>query len=119
MIAGLHHVQLAMPRGQEAAAREFYAGVLGMNEVPKPPHLAVRGGVWFSAGSTQVHLGVEEDFRPAKKAHPALLVRGLQALRDRCAAAGRSVVEDQPLDGFDRCYVSDPFGNRLELLEPI
>ena len=68
MIAGLHHVQLAMPRGQEAAAREFYAGVLGMTEVPKPPHLAVRGGVWFSAGSTQVHLGVEEDFRPAKKA---------------------------------------------------
>jgi len=119
MIAGLHHVQLAMPRGQEGSAREFYAGVLGMTEVPKPAHLAVRGGVWFSAGTTQVHLGVEEDFRPAKKAHPALLVRGLQALRDRCAAAGRSVVEDQPLDGFDRCYVSDPFGNRLELLEPV
>jgi len=119
MIAGLHHVQLAMPRGQEASAREFYAGVLGMIELPKPPHLAVRGGVWFWAGSSQVHLGVEEDFRPAKKAHPALLVRGLRALRDRCAAAGVSLVEDQPLDGFDRCYVSDPFGNRLELLEPV
>jgi len=76
MIVGLHHVQLAMPRGEEASAREFYAGVLGMTEVPKPPHLAVRGGVWFSAGNTQVHLGVDEDFRPAKKAHPALLVRG-------------------------------------------
>ena len=119
MIAGIHHVQLAMPRGEEASARTFYAGVLGMTEVPKPPHLAVRGGVWFSAGSAHVHLGVEEDFRPAKKAHPALLVRGLRTLRDRCAAAGVSVLEDQPLDGFDRCYVSDPFGNRLELLEPV
>jgi catechol 2,3-dioxygenase-like lactoylglutathione lyase family enzyme len=118
MIAGLHHVQLAMPRGEEAAAREFYGGVLQMEEVLKPPHLAVRGGVWFSAGHAEVHLGVEDEFRPAKKAHPALLVHGLAALRARCTAAGISLVEDQPLEGFDRCYVSDPFGNRLELLEP-
>jgi catechol 2,3-dioxygenase-like lactoylglutathione lyase family enzyme len=117
MIAGLHHVQLAMPRGREAEARTFYASVLGMTEIVKPPHLAVRGGVWFSAGGAQLHLGVEDDFRPAKKAHPALIVRGLRDLRARCEASGVPVAEDQPLDGFDRCYVSDPFGNRLELLE--
>jgi catechol 2,3-dioxygenase-like lactoylglutathione lyase family enzyme len=119
MIAGLHHVQLAMPRGKESDARAFYSGVLGMREVAKPPHLAIRGGVWFSTGATELHLGVEEDFRPARKAHPALLVRGLSELRGRCLSSGVSVEDDQPLDGFDRCYVSDPFGNRIELLEPV
>ncbi len=119
MIVGLHHVQLAMPRGREADARTFYAGVLGLIEVAKPRHLAVRGGVWFSAGSAQVHLGVEDDFRPARKAHPALLVRDLAGLRARCVASGVEVVDDQPLEGFDRCYVTDPFGNRVELLEPV
>lgn len=119
MIVGLHHVQLAMPRGKEADARTFYAGVLGLVEVAKPPHLAVRGGVWFSAGGTQVHLGVEDDFRPARKAHPALLVRGLTELRARCVASGIDVIDDQRLEGFERCYVTDPFGNRVELLEPV
>jgi len=100
-------------------ARAFYRDALGMTEVEKPELLKPRGGCWFRAGAAEIHIGVEEGFAPAKKAHPALLVRGLRTLRDRCAAAGVSVVEDQPLDGFDRCYVSDPFGNRLELLEPI
>jgi catechol 2,3-dioxygenase-like lactoylglutathione lyase family enzyme len=108
-----------MPRGREDDARAFYAGVLGFTERPKPPHLAARGGAWFHAGSAEVHLGVEDDFRPAKKAHPALLVRGLHALADRCAAAGIAVTRDEPLPGFDRVYVADPFGNRIELLEPL
>ena len=116
MIAGLHHVQLAMPRGQEAAAREFYAGVLGMTEVPKPPHLAVRGGVWFSAGSTQVHLGVEEDFRPAKKAHPALRCADYDGLVARLRAAAVDVQDDNSIPEMRRCHISDPFGNRIELI---
>ena len=119
MIVGLHHVQLAMPRGEEQAARGFYGAVLGMTEVAKPAHLAVRGGVWFAAGTTQLHLGVEDEFRPARKAHPALLVRGLRELRARCTSAGLEVFDDHPLEGFARFYVSDPFGNRIELLEPV
>lgn len=107
-----------MPAGQEDAARAFYAGVLGLEEEPKPPNLARRGGVWFRHRDLRLHLGVETDFRPAKKAHPALLVRGLAELAARCAAAGYPPITDEPLDGFDRIYLSDPFGNRLELLEP-
>jgi catechol 2,3-dioxygenase-like lactoylglutathione lyase family enzyme len=118
-IVALHHVQLAMPRGQEDAARAFYCGVLGFVESPKPPHLAVRGGAWFRAGAAEVHLGVEAEFRPAKKAHPALLVHGLSELAARCVAAGFPVVADEPLPGYDRVYVADPFGNRIELLEPL
>ena len=118
MIRGLHHVQLAMPRGREADARAFYSDVLGMTEQPKPEHLARRGGVWFSSGDAQLHLGVEDDFRPAKKAHPALLVSNLDRIVDRCTAAGVPVNRDQPLPGYRRAYVADPFGNRIELLEP-
>ncbi len=118
-IIGLDHVQLAMPPGQESLARQFYSGVLGLVEEPKPANLARRGGVWFRGGSLRLHLGVESDFRPARKAHPALLVTGLAALADRCRAAGHPPTTDEPLDGFDRLYVSDPFGNRLELLEPV
>jgi catechol 2,3-dioxygenase-like lactoylglutathione lyase family enzyme len=117
-ITALHHVQLAMPRGREDDARAFYAGVLGFSELPKPPHLAKRGGAWFRSGGAEVHLGVEDDFRPAKKAHPALLVDDLAALAATCAAAGYATVSDQPLEGFDRLYVDDPFGNRIELLQP-
>jgi catechol 2,3-dioxygenase-like lactoylglutathione lyase family enzyme len=116
-IYGLDHVQLAMPRGAEAEARAFYGGVLGMEEVAKPPHLAVRGGVWFSGGAASVHLGVEDDFRPAKKAHPALLVEGLAELAARCEAAGHTLRRDEPREGYDHVYVSDPFGNRVELAE--
>jgi len=106
-----------MPPGEEGKARAFYAGVLGMEEVEKPPALAARGGVWFKAGEAHVHLGVEPDFRPARKAHPALRVRNLGALIARLRSAGAQVIDDEALPGFDRIYTSDPFGNRLELLE--
>jgi catechol 2,3-dioxygenase-like lactoylglutathione lyase family enzyme len=117
-ILGLDHVQLAMPAGQEDAARRFYCGVLGLVEDPKPANLAARGGVWFRGGALRLHLGVDPDFRAARKAHPAILVRGLAGFAARCRAAGFAPVADEPLDGFDRLYVFDPFGNRLELLEP-
>lgn len=117
-VSGIEHVQLAMPVGEESAARAFYGDVLGMVEEPKPANLAARGGAWFRGGSARVHLGVEAEFRPARKAHPALLVDDLAALLDRLRAAGYATVTDEPLEGFDRCYVSDPFGNRIELLQP-
>ena len=119
MIAGVHHVQLAAPPGCEPAARAFYGELLGLSEVPKPDALRARGGVWFAAGDQQLHVGVEADFRPARKAHPALLVRDLPALVAQLAAAGVELVDDEPLPGYDRVYAYDPFGNRLELLEPI
>jgi catechol 2,3-dioxygenase-like lactoylglutathione lyase family enzyme len=117
-ILRIEHVQLAMPSGREDDARRFYAGVLGVPELPKPPHLAARGGVWFEQGEVKIHLGVEQDFRPAKKAHPALLVSDLPALAIALRAAGFSVVDDEPLEGYDRLYTADPFGNRIELMEP-
>jgi catechol 2,3-dioxygenase-like lactoylglutathione lyase family enzyme len=118
VLEGLDHVQLAMPAGGEAQARSFYADLLGLPEVPKPPHLAVRGGCWFERGALKVHLGVDGDFRPARKAHPAFLVSGLAGLLERLRTAGVPIVDDEPLEGFDRAYVDDPFGNRIELLEP-
>lgn len=116
-ILGIDHVQLAMPVGEEDKAREFYAGLLGIPEVPKPAALARRGGLWFEQGHVKIHLGVENDFRPARKAHPAFLVRDLAALVRRFGDAGVQVVDDDSLPGYDRVYVSDPFGNRLELME--
>jgi catechol 2,3-dioxygenase-like lactoylglutathione lyase family enzyme len=118
-VVALDHLQLAMPRGREADARAFYGNVLGLAELTKPPHLATRGGVWFVLGSQQFHLGVEDDFRPARKAHPALLVHDLRGMRMRLEQDGFAPYEDEPLAGYERFYVSDPFGNRLELLEPI
>src|SRR5262245_60163867 len=106
-----------MPPGEEAKARAFYSGVLGMEEIEKPPVLATRGGVWFRAGEAHVHLGVEREFRPARKAHPAFRVRELSSLVAKLRAAGAEVIDDEALPGFDRIYTSDPFGNRLELLE--
>jgi len=114
----IHHVQLAMPAGEEAAARAFYAGVLGMREVAKPEALADRGGAWFRGGGVEFHLGVEQGFRPARKAHPGILVSGLDHLAARLAAAGCDVTWDGALPGFRRFYATDPFGNRLELMEP-
>lgn len=118
-VYGLDHVQLAMPRGLEDQARSFYRDVLGLVEVDKPAVLAARGGVWFACGAQQLHLGVEEDFRPARKAHPGLLVKGLVELVGLCEAAGYEVKHDADLPGYDRVYVTDPFGNRVELMEPI
>lgn len=117
-VHALHHLQLAMPRGAEDEARAFYGGVLGLSEIPKPPNLARRGGVWFELGALQLHLGVEEDFRPARKAHPALLVEDLAALVAECRRTGVPVAAGEPLPGFDRVYLADPFGNRIEILQP-
>jgi catechol 2,3-dioxygenase-like lactoylglutathione lyase family enzyme len=117
-ILALDHVQIAMPPGREAEARAFYHGLLGIPEAPKPAHLAVRGGCWFERGALKLHLGVEAGFVPARKAHPAFIVRDLPVLVARLAAAGHAASEDQPLDGYDRVYVDDPFGNRLELMQP-
>jgi catechol 2,3-dioxygenase-like lactoylglutathione lyase family enzyme len=114
----LEHVQLAMPPGGEALARAFYGGVLEIPEISKPPNLAKRGGCWFERGDLKIHLGVESEFRPARKAHPALLVVDLQVLVDRLKSAGHDVREDEPLEGYHRVYVDDPFGNRIELMEP-
>ncbi|MEW2247108.1 VOC family protein [Streptomyces sp. NPDC006975] len=118
MITALDHVQLAAPPGSEDALRAFYTGVLGMTEVPKPPALAARGGCWFQAGGVQLHLGVEEDFRPARKAHPGLRVTGIEAYAAQLTAGGAEVVWDDNLPGHRRFYAEDPVGNRLEFLEP-
>jgi catechol 2,3-dioxygenase-like lactoylglutathione lyase family enzyme len=117
-LRALEHVQLAMPPGGEERARAFYRDVLGLPEIAKPPDLARRGGCWFERGSLKVHLGVDRDFRPAHKAHPAFLVTGLAELAAACRARGYPVNDDEPLAGYERIYVSDPFGNRIELLEP-
>ncbi len=116
-ILGIEHVQLAMPRGEEDKARAFYSGLLGIPEVPKPEELAKRGGVWFERGAVKVHLGVEADFRAARKAHPAFLVHDLEGLARRLREAGVEVMDDGLLPGYARVYVADPFGNRLELME--
>jgi len=116
-ILTIHHVQLTMPRGAEDEARSFYTGVLGLQEILKPPTLAARGGVWFGTGAVQLHLGVEADFRPARKAHPALLVDDLHRLEEACRSAGFTPQRDDELPGYARFYVADPFGNRLELLQ--
>ena len=113
----IDHVQLAMPPGEEQRAREFYEKILGLSVQEKPENLTTRGGVWFTNGSLKVHLGVETDFRPSRKAHPAFRVEGLAQLRNKCEDAGYPTVDDEPLAGFQRFYVSDPFGNRIEFLE--
>ncbi|WP_406415568.1 VOC family protein [Streptomyces sp. NBC_01614] len=119
MITAVDHVQLAAPPGSEDGLRAYYAGVLGMTEIPKPPVLAARGGCWFQAGPVQLHLGIETDFRPAKKAHPGLRVTGIEAYAARLAARGAAVTWDDDLPGHRRFYSYDPVGNRLEFLEPI
>lgn len=118
-LAGLHHVQLAMPPGAEELCREFWGDVLGMTELEKPPVLAARGGCWFRGGGLEVHLGVEEGFRPNRKAHPGILVTSLQALAKRLEDKGVSVIWDDNFPGHDRFYAFDKLGNRLEFLEPV
>ncbi len=120
--AMIHHVQLACPPGSEDASREFYAGVLGLAEVPKPSALAARGGCWFRGSGElagiELHLGVEAEFRPAAKAHPGLLWPDLDSLAGRLEAAGHPVRWDDEFPGMRRFYSADPHGNRLEFLAP-
>ena len=116
-ILAYDHVQLAMPAGREAEARAFYAALLGFAEAAKPANLARRGGCWFELGPIKLHLGVEADFRPARKAHPAFLVSDLASLCARLADAGHPSRTDEPLEGYARAFVDDPFGNRIELME--
>jgi len=119
VISGIDHVQVAAPPGCEAAATEFYGGLLGMARVAKPEPLAERGGCWFRAGGHELHVGVEQHFVPAGTAHPALAVESparLHELADALPAAGHSLRWDEELDGVERFFVRDPFGNRLELL---
>lgn len=115
----LHHVQLAMPVGGEDRARRFFGDVLGMDEVPKPPVLAERGGVWFRHGDLELHLGVEEPFAPAKKAHPGILTGDLDAVAELLETAGYEVDTDPHFPGHRRFYTHDCFGNRLEFLQPL
>lgn len=117
-ILDIDHILLAMPAGAENAARAFYAGVLQLTEQEKPEVLAQRGGAWFSNGAVTIHLGVEKDFRPARKAHPALIVKDLQGFIARARAQGCEIAEDEPLPGYERIFIYDLFGNRLELIEP-
>jgi catechol 2,3-dioxygenase-like lactoylglutathione lyase family enzyme len=112
----IDHVQLAMPPGKEATARHFYADLLGMREIPKPAPLASRGGCWFASGSVQLHLGVEQDFRPSRKAHPALRVGGYAALLAKLEAAGVEVIDADDLPTVQRAHIFDPFGNRIEVI---
>lgn len=110
----IDHVQMAIPVGGEPVARDFYAGVLGLTEVPKPAVMAARGGAWFEAGSVRVHVGAEADFRPARKAHPALVLRDLRAF---VTARALHVEWSDEIEGTVRCHLDDPFGNRIELIE--
>ena len=118
-VLSIDHVQLAMPEGGEEDARIFYRDLLAIPEVPKPPHLAPRGGCWFEKGPLKLHLGVEQPFTPARKAHPALIVSQIGVLAEAISKAGFRVVDDEPMAGFTRVYVEDPFGNRIELMEPM
>jgi catechol 2,3-dioxygenase-like lactoylglutathione lyase family enzyme len=119
-ILSIDHVQLAMRAGEEEQARAFYVKLLGFTEIPKPPELAKRGGAWFQSGNVQLHLGVESDFRPARKAHPAFIVDHLDTLIAKVQNAGYDTDTTQPpLDGYKRAHIFDPFGNRIELMEKL
>src|SRR5205809_5298300 len=114
-VTEIDHVQVAAPRDCEAEARAFYGGLLGLEELPKPEALRSRGGCWFRAGAQELHVGVEEPFAPARKAHPGLVVDDLAALAERLRSRGIDVTPDETIPGVERAYVADPFGNRLEL----
>jgi catechol 2,3-dioxygenase-like lactoylglutathione lyase family enzyme len=116
-VARIDHIQIAAPRGCESAAREFYGSMLGLKEIEKPPALAARGGCWFECGSQQLHIGVEEKFQPARKAHPAFAVPDLNELRETLLGRGVKIVDDDNLPGARRFYAEDPWGNRLEFIE--
>jgi catechol 2,3-dioxygenase-like lactoylglutathione lyase family enzyme len=114
----IDHILIAMPAGREQEARAFYHGILGLNEKVKPSQLAARGGCWFESGGLEVHLGVEKNFIPARKAHPAFIVDDLAGIVAKATQAGLRVTADEPIEGYDRRHVDDPFGNRIELIEP-
>jgi catechol 2,3-dioxygenase-like lactoylglutathione lyase family enzyme len=116
VLEGIDHVQLAAPPGCEAEARRFFGGLLGLEELEKPEPLRERGGVWFRIGSQQLHVGVEADFAPARKAHPAFAVRDYDVVRSRLRAAAVEVRDDTAVPGVRRCYLADPWGNRIELV---
>ncbi len=116
-VVGLDHIQLAMPAGGEAAARQFYGSLLALQEIPKPKPLASRGGCWFKMPGADLHLGVDPNYRPARKAHPAFLVDDLSALKSRLDQAGVSVRRDESVAGVLRFFAADPFGNRLEFIQ--
>jgi catechol 2,3-dioxygenase-like lactoylglutathione lyase family enzyme len=118
MIVGFDHVQLAAPADHEDAIRAFYGGLLGLTELPKPADLAGRGGAWFQGPGFQLHVGVDQEFTPARKAHPGLVVADLAEAAARLTAAGHPVKPDASVPGFRRFFSADPFGNRLEFLEP-
>ena len=116
-ILNIDHVQIAIPIGSEGPARTFYSGILGFTEIEKPPQMAERKSIWFVAGSVNLHLGIEPDFHPAKRAHPAFVVEGLDNILAACDRAGIASKPDTSFNGFRRVHVFDPFGNRLELME--
>ena len=115
----LHHVQLAIPRGSEDECRTFYCDILGWREIKKPPVLAARGGMWLHTGNAEIHLGVEEDFRPARKAHPAFLVSDTEALVEKLNASGQAIKWDDSIAGHQRFFVHDAVGNRLEFMQVV
>lgn len=115
----IHHVQIVIPAGGEDAARRFYGDLLGLGEIEKPENLRARGGVWFETGNLQLHLGVDPRFKPAAKAHVAFEVDDIEGMHERCVAACMAVRHDEPLPGYERFYVDDPFGNRTEVLQPV
>ena len=117
VFVGIDHVQLAAPKGSVEKARQFYGELLGMKEISKPASLAGRGGCWFECGTQGVHIGIQENFTPAQKAHPGFTVNALDELQDRLMQAGSSLTEEPPIEGRRRFFTTDPFGNRIEFLE--
>jgi catechol 2,3-dioxygenase-like lactoylglutathione lyase family enzyme len=114
-VLGIDHVQVTAPPGSEALVREFYGGLLGLEELSRPTTLPDRYGCWFRAGAQELHVGFEEPFHPARKAHPSFIVDDLAALVARLASVGTQARADESIPGVERAFVSDPFGNRLEL----
>lgn len=116
-LIGIDHIQIAAPPQSEEQAREFYGNLLGMEEIPKPGNLQSRGGCWFKCGAQEVHIGIQADFTPAKKAHPGFTVHALEQLKSRLETAGYEISEEPPIAGRARFFTHDPFGNRIEFLE--
>ncbi|HZQ10124.1 MAG TPA: VOC family protein [Anaerolineae bacterium] len=119
MITGIHHIQLTAPPNSEDLARKFYGELLGLLEIEKPAELKKRGGVWFEVGEQQLHIGIEPDSHAPRKSHPAFSVAGLDAVREQLEIAGYTTKSDELFIGYNRFYVRDPFGNRLEFMEPL